>query len=58
MRQVQQPLNPVTQSLVTCHNLDHPDHPRSITRRIKACLTLAGAAAAAVLALAGNQSRG
>jgi hypothetical protein len=55
MRQVQQPLNPVTQSLVTCHNLDHP---RSITRRIKACLTLAGAAAAAVLALAGNQSRG
>ncbi|MDT5343910.1 MAG: hypothetical protein QOE52_3094, partial [Mycobacterium sp.] len=22
MRQVQQPLNPVTQSLVTCHNLD------------------------------------
>ena len=55
MRQVQQPLNPVTPSLVTCHNLDHP---RPITRRIKACLTLAAAAAAAVLALAGNQSRG
>jgi hypothetical protein len=41
--------------MITIHNLEHP---QSIARRIKACLTLAGAAAAAVLALAGNQSRG
>ena len=54
-QQYQQPLNPLAESLITCHNLEHP---RSVTRRIKACLTLAGAAAAAVLALAGNRSRG
>jgi hypothetical protein len=47
-QQYQQPHNPLTESLITCHNLEHP---RSVTRRIKACLTLAGAAAA-VLALA------
>jgi hypothetical protein len=34
--------------MVTIHDVEHP---RSIMRRIKACLTLAGAAAAAVLAL-------
>jgi hypothetical protein len=39
----QQPLNPLAESLITCHNLVHP---RSVTRRIKACLTLAGAATA------------
>jgi hypothetical protein len=36
------------ESLVTIYNLEHP---RSLTRRIKACLTLAGAAAAGILAL-------
>lgn len=35
-------------SMITIHNLEHP---RSITRPIKACLTLAGAAAAGVLAM-------
>jgi hypothetical protein len=34
--------------LITVQNLEHP---RSVTRRIRACLTLAGAAAAGVLAL-------
>jgi hypothetical protein len=34
--------------LITVHNIEHP---RSVTRRIRACLTLAGAAAAGVLAL-------
>jgi hypothetical protein len=42
-QQSQQP-----ESLVTIHNLEHS---RPMTRRIKACLTLAGAAAAGVLAL-------
>jgi hypothetical protein len=53
-QQFQQPLNPLVESLITCHNLEHP---RSVTRRIRACLTLAGAAAA-VLGLAVNQPRG
>ena len=35
--------------LITVHDLEHP---RSVTRSIKACLTLAGAAAAGVFALA------
>ncbi len=35
-------------NLITIHNLEHP---KSVTRRIKACLTLAGAAAAGILAL-------
>jgi hypothetical protein len=34
--------------MITIHDVEHP---RSITRRIKACLTLVGAAAAGVLAL-------
>jgi len=38
-----------SESLITVQNLEHP---RAITRGIKACLTLAGAAAAGVLALA------
>jgi hypothetical protein len=50
----QQPLNPLAESLITCHNLEHP---RSVTRRINACLTLAGAAAA-VLALASTSPAG
>jgi hypothetical protein len=36
------------EALVTIRNLEHP---RSVTRCIRACLTLAGAAAAGVLAL-------
>jgi hypothetical protein len=47
-QQFQQPLTPLTGSMITVHNLEHP---RSVTRQIKACLTLAGVAAAAVLAM-------
>jgi hypothetical protein len=53
-QQYQQPLNPLAGSLITCHNLEYP---RSVTRRIKECLTLAGAAAA-VLALAPTNPAG
>jgi hypothetical protein len=53
-QQYPQPLNPLAESLITCHNLEHP---RAVTRRIKACLTLAGAAAA-VLALASTSPPG
>jgi hypothetical protein len=48
------PLNLPAESLITNQNVEHP---RSITRRIKACLTLAGGATVGVLALA-NQSGG
>jgi hypothetical protein len=53
-QQYPQPLNPLAESLITCHNLEHP---RSVTRRIRACLTLAGAAAT-VLALASTSPAG
>jgi hypothetical protein len=49
----QQPHKPLTESLITSNNLEHP---RSITRRIKACVSLAGAAAG-VLALAATSPR-
>jgi len=39
---------PQAKRLVTVENLEHP---RSVTRGVKACLTLAGAAAAGVVAL-------
>jgi hypothetical protein len=42
------PLNLPAESLITNQNVEHP---RSITRRIKACLTLAGGATVGVLAL-------
>ena len=37
-----------SESLITIENLEHP---RSITRRIRACLTLAGVGATGVLAV-------
>lgn len=43
------PLNLPAESLITSQNVEQP---RSITRRIKACLTLAGGATVGVLALA------
>jgi hypothetical protein len=53
-QEYQQPVNPLAESLTTCHNLEHP---RSVTRRFKACLFLAGAAAA-VLGLASTSPAG
>jgi hypothetical protein len=47
----QQALNTSADSLITSHSVEHP---LSMTRRIKVGLTLAGAAAAAVFALAAN----
>jgi hypothetical protein len=44
-----QHLDLLPKSLVTCHDVEHP---HAIGRRLKAGLTLVGAATAAVLALA------
>ena len=48
-QQYQQPHNPLTESLITCHNLEHP---RSVTRRNQSAPDPLAGAAAAVLALA------